>query len=533
MTKLDPPPAPAHLIEAVYEIFGRRCLLCAAERPLNVAHLINRRDARHLAQRTVQGFNPEQRATLEARTTSWHPGAVRRNAERYHHNLGNMVPLCANCHTLLDGTKYHDVTEDQVIRRRDAALNTPEVLRRVIGFVRAEMSGRPNRCDCAAFGRQRHSRTVDPDVLSAPIGWLSRGYRRGVIADDPYVISAPRTHCWDWLLDHLHLGLPLTYGCANRVGRCGEPPRPATTLYGELSAGDMAEILGIDAKHLYQEYLRNHDADPFGIRLGQRLTAQLENRIWMNTDLQDRIHDKILERVADEYARKPLRERAAAGDPSALYAQATQLESTNQREQAIAVYRQAAQAGSADAMLDLGVLLYEEGDHDEAESWLRTCIAAGGPSLKSRPLMAHHHLAVQLAAHGELDEAEQLYREAAQAGNHGSANNLSTLLRRRGHVKEAARWLMRAAKAGNANAAFTIGAEALKSGNRARGEAWLRRSVEDGSSLAFAVLVVELARQGRTAEVQQLMNHPSAARHLEQPVEVQFFRYFADESADR
>ncbi|MEV4417414.1 hypothetical protein [Catellatospora sp. NPDC049609] len=46
MTKLDPPPTPAYLVEAVYETFGIRCLLCTAGRPLNVAHLM------------VDGFGP-------------------------------------------------------------------------------------------------------------------------------------------------------------------------------------------------------------------------------------------------------------------------------------------------------------------------------------------------------------------------------------------------------------------------------------------------------------------------------------------
>ncbi|MEU3657451.1 hypothetical protein AB0E67_32710 [Streptomyces sp. NPDC032161] len=57
-------------------------------------------------------------------------------------HLGNVVPLCPNCHTLFDGP-YGEVDEAEIRALCDETARRPEVLVHVIDFIRAERSTVP------------------------------------------------------------------------------------------------------------------------------------------------------------------------------------------------------------------------------------------------------------------------------------------------------------------------------------------------------------------------------------------------------
>jgi hypothetical protein len=166
------PPTPGYLRAATFDMFGERCLRCDLDRPLQVAHILDWRTC-------VKQAGELSRDRLPPR--DWHY----REAVRYFHDLGNVLPLCGNCHLLYDDSRYGDITECELRRLRDAAVQEPETLAKLITFVRRELSGRPNRC---AHDGRPHGRATDLLACMWPLTWISDGYARGVLTEDPNLV---------------------------------------------------------------------------------------------------------------------------------------------------------------------------------------------------------------------------------------------------------------------------------------------------------------------------------------------------------
>jgi hypothetical protein len=169
-----------------------------------VAHIIDWPKCVELASEQITGRKPPE-------------GWLYEEAVRYFHDLGNVLPLCPNCHGLYDGIHYTDITECEIRRYRDDAVQQPETLARLIDFVGVELSGRPNRCTHKVAGRRKHSRTVNLAACTWPLIWIARGYELGVLTDNPHltVNSAGAGHY------HVRLDTTEIRLRSARLGECG------------------------------------------------------------------------------------------------------------------------------------------------------------------------------------------------------------------------------------------------------------------------------------------------------------------------
>ncbi|MCW7991145.1 hypothetical protein XF35_39540, partial [Streptomyces platensis subsp. clarensis] len=105
------------------------------------------------------------------------------------HNIGNVLPLCPNCHALFDGAKYTESDEREIRQLRDEAVRQPEVLEQAIAYIRAELAGRTNRCSHKdEAGDRLHTRRTDTSALGAPLTWVMNGFRRGLDLGDPNIV---------------------------------------------------------------------------------------------------------------------------------------------------------------------------------------------------------------------------------------------------------------------------------------------------------------------------------------------------------
>ncbi|MEE2045662.1 tetratricopeptide repeat protein, partial [Nocardiopsis tropica] len=137
-----------------------------------------------------------------------------------------------------------------------------------------------------------------------------------------------------------------------------------------------------------------------------------------------------------------LRHAAEGGNTRAMNNLGILLQEQGEKDEAEDWYRRAAEGGNTRAMNNLGILLQGQGEKDEAEDWFRRAAEDGHPR-------AMNNLGYLLKGQGEKDEAEQWYRQAiAEDGNYTRAmNNLGNLLKERGETREAEAWYRRAAGA--------------------------------------------------------------------------------------
>ncbi|MGW1976662.1 HNH endonuclease [Streptomyces sp. NPDC001889] len=208
----DRPSNPDVLLRAVRKIFGEACLECGTTRPRpEMAHIRNWPTIRQAAENKLEGL-PARLAHI----------AEQHRHSRFHH-LGNVVPLCPNHHTLFDGD-YPEFDEQRVRGLRDEALRRPDVLARVIDFIRDELRGRPNRCvHKDADGRREHARATDLMALAAPLSLVMNGYRLGLDLGDPQLV----VDCASGAL-HYHVALDQQSvdDCTGRSGQCMKAAAP-------------------------------------------------------------------------------------------------------------------------------------------------------------------------------------------------------------------------------------------------------------------------------------------------------------------
>jgi TPR repeat protein len=267
----------------------------------------------------------------------------------------------------------------------------------------------------------------------------------------------------------------------------------------------------------------------------------------------------------DEQARAWRQQAVDAGYPDAMLAAAA---ATTGEESELCWFR-AAQVGETRAMLHLGFRLYEAGQLQEAEPWLWRAASAGETgAMLTLAMLLHqegreeeartwatrgtreaiqssaaprslHGLGGMLLLAGRSDQAEQLWRRAAQGGSIDAVRSLRLLLTEndemrasyqtaveagdsvaaaayglllhlKGHVPEAECCYERAAAAGITPAMFFLGNLLREAGRGTEAEQWWRRAASDGQLESMVNLGALLHRDNRSQEAAQFWEHAAA-----------------------
>ncbi|MGW6973749.1 tetratricopeptide repeat protein, partial [Streptomyces sp. NPDC054952] len=163
-------------------------------------------------------------------------------------------------------------------------------------------------------------------------------------------------------------------------------------------------------------------------------------------------------------------------------------------------------ARSTRAAFNLGLLLFKLGRSKEAEELYRQAAAAGDPG-------ATVNLGVMLAESGRNEEAEELFRQVADAGETSAVYNLGVLLARMERDKEAIELFRQASDAGHTDATAKLGVLLAKAGRHEEAEKLYRQASDAGHTAATVNLGVLLAKAGRHEEAEKLLRQESDAGH--------------------
>jgi uncharacterized protein len=147
----------------------------------------------------------------------------------------------------------------------------------------------------------------------------------------------------------------------------------------------------------------------------------------------------------------------------------------------------------------VGVAAYRAGEHQVAERAWRVAADAGGIG----GIVAEYNLGLLLQQRDELEEAEHWWRRAANAGLHDAEYNLGLLLQQRDDLEEAEHWLRRAANAGLHDAEYNLGSLLYLRGNLEEAEHWLRRAANAGNRNGQMWLGILLEGSGRLLEAKR------------------------------
>ncbi|WP_174184821.1 SEL1-like repeat protein [Nocardia barduliensis] len=171
----------------------------------------------------------------------------------------------------------------------------------------------------------------------------------------------------------------------------------------------------------------------------------------------------------------------------------------DETDEAMWLWRCAADAGEPTAMYNLGSLSRECGRDRDAETWYRRA-AETGEHQDEVALDAIERLAALSIKRGDIDEAISWYRRAADRGAAKPMLPLAALLRSRGDTKGAEDWLRRAAGIGDTTAMVQLGAMLRDRGDSKGAEASFRRAAEIGDPEGMSALGVRLYGRGETTE---------------------------------
>ncbi|MFB9688329.1 tetratricopeptide repeat protein [Amycolatopsis plumensis] len=153
-------------------------------------------------------------------------------------------------------------------------------------------------------------------------------------------------------------------------------------------------------------------------------------------------------------------------------------------------YRRAADAGDAHGMNHLALLLRKKGKVNESEHWYRTAVITKSDG--EYPLDASINLAQLLAETDRLDEAEAIYRQAAESGKDEALSELGYLLARSGRKTEARRLWLEAVEKGIASAAANLALDAEVENNYSAAETWWNKAIDLGFEPAVMRLAIML-----------------------------------------
>jgi TPR repeat protein len=326
---------------------------------------------------------------------------------------------------------------------------------------------------------------------------------------------------------------------------------------GELDEADrwlrrVAEAPDEEVVAHQSELRQRSDATRRGVDL--RLLATVNRG-----ELAYRRHDR-------DQAKRYFEQAAAAGDTVAMDKLA-RLEQVVAEEQEV---RLAAERGDPTAVIELGILLIERGELDQAERWLRPLAEAGHER-------ARLELAIVLHERGDVEVARQVLPELADTEHPDVALGVAEVAVRWGMFETAERvlhaqdpkqnteetvrlggWLLgqglpveaawffeRAAQAGHVGAQANLGHVLLQQGQVEEGEVWLRRSAEAGHPQGQYNLGFHLRHRGELVEAEHWYRRAAEQGHHDaennlglllairgQPVEAEVWLRRAAETGD-
>jgi TPR repeat protein len=243
-------------------------------------------------------------------------------------------------------------------------------------------------------------------------------------------------------------------------------------------------------------------------------------------------------------AERAFRQAADDGDLEALHDLAHLLDDRGRREEALGLLRRGADLGSTASAISLGRLLFESGDVDGGEIWLRVAGEAGEADAEDeltralealltaadeagnreaaarwrtkldavgthRAWLALGHRAWRLLT---LDEAVAYFRKVAEHGHVEAMIALADVLRQLDSVHEAYDWYLKAAQHDHAGAMLTVGELLFGWSLFDKGALWLERAREHGHPKAAQVMAERVDEALRRAE--RLGDDETAARFL-------------------
>ncbi|XP_037485973.1 F-box protein At1g70590-like [Triticum dicoccoides] len=125
------------------------------------------------------------------------------------------------------------------------------------------------------------------------------------------------------------------------------------------------------------------------------------------------------------------------------------------RQSALGLFKRAARLGSAAAMVDAGLMCWEEGQREEAVGYYQAASELGHPVG-----MCNLGVSYLEADPPQAEEAVRWFYPAASAGNVRAQYNLALCLQNGKGIKrnqrEAAKWYLRAAEGGNVRAMYNV-----------------------------------------------------------------------------
>jgi uncharacterized protein len=139
---------------------------------------------------------------------------------------------------------------------------------------------------------------------------------------------------------------------------------------------------------------------------------------------------------------------------------------------------------------------YHAKQYDVAEQALRLVVTT--KTLTAR--VAAFNLGVLLSEKGQLEEAKTWYRKAIDAGHSGGAFDLADLLRKQGRLEEAELWYRKAIDAGHSRAAVDLARLLSRQGRWQEAVIWYRKAIDVGHVEAAVELDVVLLELGRHEE---------------------------------
>jgi TPR repeat protein len=253
---------------------------------------------------------------------------------------------------------------------------------------------------------------------------------------------------------------------------------------------------------------------------------------------------RLLREADPDEAERAFRQAAGDGDLEALHDLARMLDDRGRREEAIGLLRRGADLGSSAAAISLGRLLFESGDVDGGEIWLRVACEAGDVAAEDeltralealleaadhagnreaaarwrdtldavgtdRAWLALGHRAWRLLT---LDEAVTYFRKVAEHGHIEAMIALADVLRQMDSLHEAYDWYLKAAQHDHAGAMLTVGELLFGWSLFDKGALWLERAREHGHPQAAQVMAERADEALRRAE--RLGDDETASRFL-------------------
>jgi TPR repeat protein len=196
-------------------------------------------------------------------------------------------------------------------------------------------------------------------------------------------------------------------------------------------------------------------------------------------------------------------------DPTDSHNRATEALTEGNREVALEWSLRAAAGGSTSSMSNAGALLKEQGRLKEAEHWLRAgadseyrelaglppdpggyLVPRTGERSRSPTMLAQLNLGGLLEERGDVQEARAWFERAAASGHPDATWRAALFAHKQGDYENAINWCRLAAEAGNDRAQNTMGIEMDNAGDGDGARRWWRLAADNGNADAAKNLEV-------------------------------------------